>query len=233
MARRTAVAVLATAALASAAPGASAATPRELEVRCTTAGTSVLAPRVAEVRMGGAWFHVINRTKRRMAVVVEAGAERAPSGSRDILPEVEGWMRFALPPGRWRVACIDPANPRQDPPSDVGYRRRLVPVRLVDNHGWYRSEALACEEQTSSIADFASGTAGRRNVSDLPPIVRRQVDYARPTDIVGDAGYAVVPDWRRTYRLLRGNDVIGLVAFEDYGQGWLLNTTTTCSDAPA
>jgi hypothetical protein len=233
MARRTARAVLATVALASAAPGAGAATPRELEVRCSTAGTSVLAPRLAEVRMGGAWLHVVNRTKRRMAVVVEVGADRAPAGTREILPEVDGWMRFALPPGRWRVACVDPDNPRQDPPSAAGYRRRLVPVRVVDNHGWYRTEALACSAQTSSIADFAAGTSGRPNVSDLPPIVRRQIDYARPTDLVGDAGYAVVPAWRRTYRLLRGNDVIGLVAFEDYGQGWLLSTTTTCSDAPA
>ena len=106
-------------------------------------------------------------------------------------------------------------------------------MRVVDNHGWYRAEALACSAQTFSIADFAAGTSGRRNASDLPPIVRRQVDYARPSDVVGDAGYAVVPAWRRTYRLLRGNDVVGLVAFEDYGQGWLLSTTTTCSDAPA
>lgn len=233
MARGTAAAVLATAALASAAPVAAAATPRELEVRCTTAGTTVLAPRLAEVRMGGAWMHVVNRTKRRMAVVVEAGPERGPTGSRDIMPGVDGWMRFALPPGSWRVACIDPDNPRQDPPSAPGYRRRLVPVRVVDNHGWYRSEALACEEQTSSIADYAAGTRGQRDVSDLPPMVRRQVDYARPSDVVGDAGYAVVPSWRRAYRLLRGDDVIGLVAFEDYGQGWLLSTTTTCSDAPA
>lgn len=231
MARRTAVAVLATVALASAAPVAGAA-PRELEVRCTAGGTTILAPRLAEVRMGGAWLHVVNRAKRRLSVVVEAAAERAPSGSRDILPGAEGWMRFALPPGGWRVACIDPDNPRQDPPSAPGYRQRLVPVRVVDNHGWYRSEALACEEQTSTIADYAAGTSGRRNLSDLPPIVRRQVDYARSGDVVGDAGYAVVAPWRRAYRLLRGDAVIGLVTFEDYGQGWLLGTSTTCSDAP-
>jgi hypothetical protein len=191
MGRTVVMAALAGAALA-VAPAVASAAPRGVEVRCTGTGTTV-TPRLAEVRMGGGFLHVRNTTRKTLRVSIEVGTTRAPWESRGIGPGRVGWMRFALPPGEWRIACIDDDDRSQDPPSSPGYRKRLVPLQFVDPHGWYRTEALGCDSQSASVADYVSGTPGERDVAKLPALVREAIEYARPTDVVGDAGYAVRP----------------------------------------
>jgi hypothetical protein len=230
--RRMALGLSTVAALAAIAPAAHAA-PSQLEVRCTAAGTVVAAPRAVDVRMGGAWLHVVNATSKRMSVTVTLGRDSGPITSRDVRPGVTGWMRFALAPGQWRIACIDRSDAEQDPPSSPGYRERLVRVTVSDPHGWYRPEALSCKQQVGSIADYPVGAEGIQDVSELPRFSLEAVEYARPGDVVGDAGYAVHPATARSYRVLRGDRVIGLVTWTDGGNGWLRNITVLCSPPPA
>ena len=231
MVRRMALGLSTTALLAALAPAAHAA-PRQLEVRCTAGGTVVAAPRAVDVRMGGAWLHVVNATSKRMSVTVTLGQDSGPSTSRDIRPGVTGWMRFAFAPGQWRIACLDHSDPLQDPPSSPGYRERLVSVKVSDPNGWYRPEALSCKQQVGSIADYPVGAEGIQDESELPGFSLEAVEYARPGDVVGDAGYAVHPASARSYRILRGDRVIGLVTWTDGGNGWLRNITVLCSPPP-
>lgn len=231
MVRTTMLGLATLAALAALAPAAQAA-PSQLEVRCTAGGTVVAAPRAIDVRMGGAWLHVVNATSKRMSVAVEVGAERGPRGARDIRPGASGWMRFAFAPGRWRIGCFDRSDPRQDPPSSPGYRQRLVAVTVSDPNGWYRSETLSCTQQGATIADYPVGAEGIQDEAELPRFSLEAVEYARPGDVVGDAGYAVHAPGNRSYRILRGGDVIGLVTWIDGGNGWLRSITVLCSPPP-
>ena len=232
MVRRTVLTLTTLAAIAALAPAAHAA-PRQLEVRCTTGGTVVAAPRAVDVRMGGAWLHVVNASSKRMSIAVTLGRDSGPSTSRAIRPGATGWMRFAFAPGQWKIACVDRSDPRQDPPSSPGYRARLVTVKVSDPNGWYRPEALSCTQQVGSIADYPVGAEGIHDVAELPRFSLEAVEYARPGDVVGDAGYAVHPETSRSYRVLRGDDVIGLVTWIDGGNGWLRNITVLCSPPPA
>jgi hypothetical protein len=229
--RRTTQALATLAALAALAPAAHAA-PTQLDVRCTADGTVVVSPRAVDVRMGGAWLHVVNATSKRMSIAVTLGRDSGPTTSRDIRPGVTGWMRFAYAPGRWKIACVDRSDPLQDPPSAPGYRERLVTVQVSDPNGWYRPEALSCKQQVGSIADYPVGAEGIQDEAELPGFSLDAVEYARPGDVVGDAGYAVHAATSRSYRILRGDDVIGLVTWTDGGNGWLRNITILCSPPP-
>lgn len=158
--------------------------PEVLDVRCTAAGTTTSAPAV-KPGPAGVRVRVVNETDTSLNVTLKT--ESSGSGG-EVSGGAERETVEPLAPGSVDVACYDPTDPAQDPPSSPGYLERVASFDVVDQDGLWVADTPECpDDHFVGVAGSFTPDAGMPR-EDLPDAIRERAHLA-PDDEVRAAGY--------------------------------------------
>jgi hypothetical protein len=194
--------------------------PDVVEIRCTADGTELAA---ARVRPGPAGVRVRVRNETGAQALTFRGAvggfgvTAAPGTTEQVV---------TMAPGRFDVACYDPGDPAQDPPSSPGYLKRVVSLEVVDHDGLWRSDEPECRGggMVGVAASWAAdaGVPWDRLLTDL----RTQL-HLLPTDELRPAGY---PDQAAAALVVvRDGRIVVAIHPEELAAGWVFGELTGCA----
>jgi hypothetical protein len=195
-----------------------------VEVRCTPDGPIVST---ALVRPGpaGVPLHVVNDAGKPLYVTLQWEG----GGRGDLVSEERDTVE-TLPPGRVGIACYDPEDPAQDPPSSPGYLERVGEFEIVDVDGVWVSDALQCldDQQANASASFAEDAGQPRE--ELPDALRTWLKL-RPTDEIRSAGYPEQAD--APLVVVRDGRVVARGSIAELENGWVVDSVDACTtDVP-
>jgi len=183
--------------------------PDVVEIACSSEGARATTP-AARPQADGVHIAVTNETDVRLSVVVRGAGGRG--GGRDAAPGHSEHV-FELPPGQLEVGCHGPTE-------DSSELVNLARVTIVDEEGVWVSLELACEEVSSTIADYGEGTTGGRGEPvELADAALRERGL-RSSDRIEPAGY---PDADGdAVRVVRDGETLAAVHFRRTPDGGLL-----------
>ncbi len=162
--------------------------PDVMEVRCTDEGTTVSTPAV-KPGPAGVRVRIANDTGKPIYVTVES----ANGGRGDQVAEQGRDTVEPLPPGPVSIACYDPNDPAQDPPSSPGYLERVEHFEVVDEDGLWITDRPECPDGQMAGASASFGEDAGQPREELPDMLRTWLKLL-PTDEVRSAGYPEQPN---------------------------------------
>jgi hypothetical protein len=201
--------------------GSPSRVPAVAQVVCENSRTRVLTPTVLAQR-DGVLFSIENITEQTFVFFpghgdrpgvnsefVGPGDNSAPPGLKE--------MRWLIPPGLTRVACIPQSKPLS--PDRIGARE--AGIRIVDPDRVYVPvpSTLDCEEGPDRSYELILPVR-----SDDPQeparVTRERLEGLRPGDVVARTGYP--GDGSPQVKIVRKGGVVGLVSMEPvFGKGLL------------
>lgn len=192
------------------------------EVHCTNEGTTVPTQ---EVLAGpeGVRVRVVNDADEPMSLVLPMGrggsaGDLAPGETR------ESVETFA--PGPVAIACYDPEDPAQDPPSSPGYLKRVASFEVVDPLALWQPTAPECPDGNGvGIAGSFGPDAGMPR-EDLPAAIRERA-HLQPEDEIRSGGYPAQAD--APIIVLRDGRVILSAMPVKLDHGWEIGSMEGCT----
>ena len=199
--------------------------PDAIEVHCTAEATTVSTP-VVKPGPAGVTLRVLNDTGQPIYVTLTS----AHGGQGD---QVSGPGRETvepLAPGPVEIACYDPSDPAQDPPSSPGYLERVAHFEVVDEDGVWRPDTLECLDGQQGGASASFGEDAGQPREELPDALRTWLKL-RPTDEVRPAGYPEQPN--APLVVVRDGRVVARGSIAELEHGWVVDSVEACtSDVP-
>jgi hypothetical protein len=197
--------------------------PDIVDVRCTTDGTIVSADLV-EPGPAGVRLRITNDTDAPLRVVVQgAGADHGGEQQPGATTEVVAPLAPNLPVD---VACYDPTDPTQDPPTSPGYLRRVTQVLVVDDEGLWQPASPECaDEEFAAVAGSYGPDAGMPR-ADLPDALRQRA-HLTADDMIRPGGY---PEQENPPLVAVRDGRVVAVAFPvKVAQGWEIGELQGCT----
>ena len=195
--------------------------PDIVEVRCTadgtTVSTSVVRPGPAGVRM-----RVVNDAGTPIYVTLES----ASGGRGDQVSEQGRDTVEPLAPGEVSIACYDPTDPAQDPPSSPGYLERVAHFAVVDADGLWVTDRPECPDGQMAGASASFGEDAGQPRDELPEMLRTWLKL-RPTDEVRSAGYP--EQLNAPLVAVRDGRVVARGSIAELAKGWVIDSVEGCS----
>ncbi len=181
-----------------------------LDVHCGP-GAPVLGSARVRASRDGIHVRVTGQPGWALGIDYELGRESVPLEAERLD------LVLPIAPGDVTVDCGDPTLPNI-PPSSA--------LRIEDPDGFYRSMAIGVNAGScfAGSVDYAEGAKGKA----IDPVLqaRKALRGLRPGDIVERAGYPVD---QGSVRVVRAGEVIGVLTYEQDGNGgWLPTGSTLC-----
>jgi hypothetical protein len=157
---------------------------------------------------------VDNSTGKDLALQIDNfGGDNAPAGSTALVRPI--------PPGSYRVACVDVHLPNLSP---IDYQD----LEVQDPAGIWVPTDLACSSG-GGVAASGSFVPGAVGVQGTPvEVVTTSISGLLPTDVIEPAGYPATTDEANVRVVRDGNVVATYHLFTDGQGGWLIDSAEAC-----
>jgi hypothetical protein len=199
--------------------------PDAIEVHCTPEATTLSTP-VVKPGPAGVALRVVNDVGKPVYVTLLSAqggrGDRVSGPSRETIEP--------LAPGPVDIACYDPDDPAQDPPSSPGYLQRVARFEIVDEDRVWRPDTLECLDEQRGGASASFGEDAGRPREELPDMLRDWLKLP-PTDEVRPAGYPEQPG--APLVVVRDGRVVARGSTAKLEHGWVVDSVEACtSDVP-
>jgi hypothetical protein len=185
--------------------------PDVAQVRCSRDGSTEIGTPIVQAQANGVHIDVLVPANADLALIVkEWGGRNAEDG-----PFV-----FAVPPGRMRVACLDPY--RQDPGDDSLYRS----IEVVDDEGVYVDATMSCENREGVGASEPSESLGTEPVQAASSFLMG----LQPDDELVRVGYVERSSEARV-AVRRDGEIVAVLTLEPAKSGWGWIGFESCPEA--